>query len=106
MSSYYNRYDQFTSNGTAVSVPFVKLPEKATDTFVVYKQNRSRLDKISQDKYNSPYFGWLIMLANPEYGGLEWLIPDNATLRVPFPLDQSMSYYKTAMALKLSYYGE
>jgi hypothetical protein len=106
MSSYYNRYAQFIANNTAVTVPFVKIPEKLTDLFVVYKLNRSRLDKISQDKYETPYFGFLIMAANPEYGGLEWNIPDNASVRVPYPLDQSISDYKAALKVKLSYYGE
>jgi len=106
MSDYYNRYAQFTINNNAVTVPFVKIPEKLTDKFVVYKRNRSRLDKISQDKYGTPYFGFLILAANPEYGGLEWNIPDNASLRVPFPLNLSMSDYKSAVKKILSYYGE
>jgi len=106
MSSYYNRYNQFTNNGNGVTVPYVHLPEKETDLFVVYKVGRSRMDKVSQDKYGTPYFGWLILLANPEYGGLEWNIPDNASIRVPYPLDQSMSDYKAVMKLKLAYYGE
>ena len=38
----------------------------------------------------SPYFGWLIMQANPEYGGSEIDIPDNTTLKIPF-----ISVYKT-----------
>jgi hypothetical protein len=106
MSSYFNRYTQFTSNDTAITVPYVHLPEKISDIFVVYNQGKSRLDKISDDKYGTPYFGWLIMLANPEYGGLEWNIPDNAAIRVPYPLDASMADYKAAMKLKLAYYGE
>jgi hypothetical protein len=91
-------------NNQSISVPFVKLPEKGTDIFVTYKIGKSRLDKISDDKYGTPYFGYLIMLANPEYGGLEWDIPDNALLRIPFPLEQSLKDYDVAMKFKMNYY--
>jgi hypothetical protein len=91
-------------NNQSISVPFVKLPEKGTDFFVTYKIGKSRLDKISDDKYGAPYFGYLIMVANPEYGGLEWNIPDNALLRVPFPLDQSLRDYDVAMKQRMNYY--
>jgi hypothetical protein len=91
-------------NNQSISVPLVKLPEKGTDQFVTYKIGKSRLDKISDDKYGAPYFGYLIMVANPEYGGLEWNIPDNALLRVPFPLDQSLRDYDVAMKQRMNYY--
>jgi hypothetical protein len=35
--------------------------------------------------YNNPYGGWLIMLANPEFGGLEFNIPNQTVIRIPFP---------------------
>ena len=104
MSNYVNRYSKFIVNNQSISVPFVKLPEKGTDIFVTYKIGKSRLDKISDDKYGTPYFGYLIMLANPEYGGLEWDIPDNALLRIPFPLEQSLKDYDVAMKFKMNYY--
>ncbi len=104
MGNYVNRYSKFIVNNQSISVPFVKLPEKGTDFFVTYKIGKSRLDKISDDKYGAPYFGYLIMVANPEYGGLEWNIPDNALLRVPFPLDQSLRDYDVAMKQRMNYY--
>jgi hypothetical protein len=33
------------------------------------------------------------MQANPEYGSIENLIPDGVVLRVPFPLDETLSLY-------------
>lgn len=104
MSNYVNRYSKFIVNNESISVPFINLPEKGTDIFVTYKIGKSRLDKISDDKYGTPYFGWLIMVANPEFGGLEWNIPDNALLRVPFPLDQSLKDYDVNMKLRMNYY--
>ena len=70
-----------------------------------YKKNVSRLDKISQDYYGSPYFGWLIMLANPEYGGLEWNIPNGALLAIPFPLTASIQDYEANLKKYFFYYG-
>ena len=33
------------------------------------------------------------MQANPEYGSLEFMIPDGAKLRIPFPLDTVIAQY-------------
>jgi len=68
---YWNRYSDFLINGEQTTVPFVKIPQKPTDNAYIYKVARSRLDVISQEYYNSPYFGWLILQANPQFGGLE-----------------------------------
>lgn len=105
MADYYNRYGGFNINEVSTSVPFVKIPEKATDKFIVYKVGKTRLDKVSQEEYGTPYFGFLILLANPEYSE-EKKIPDQAALRVPFPLKDSIRDYKNALNLILRYYGE
>ena len=102
---YFNRYYNFVINGEQTVVPFVKVPSKSSDKKYFYKKNVSRLDKISQDYYGSPYFGWLIMLANPEYGGLEWNIPDGSLLAVPFPLTASIQDYEANLKKYFFYYG-
>jgi len=102
---YYNRYSQFLENGEPITVPFVLLSPKPSDKNYIYKVAQSRLDKISQQYYNSPYFGWLIMVANPKYGGQEWNIPDGAILKIPFPLITSLQDYKNAVENYYFYYG-
>jgi len=102
---YYNRYNQFLDNGKPITVPFVLLNPKPSDKNYIYKVAQSRLDKISQQYYNSPYFGWLIMVANPKYGGQEWNIPDGAILKIPFPLITSLQDYKNAVENYYFYYG-
>ena len=92
--AYYNRYNQFINNGNVNTVPFIEIPRKSSDRFVVYKVGQSRLDKISQQYYNTPYFGWLILSANPQFGGQEWGISDGTVLTVPFPLVTSLEDYK------------
>ena len=102
---YFNRYYNFLINGEQTVVPFVKLPSKSTDKKYFYKTGISRLDKISQEYYGSPLFGWLILLANPEYGGLEWNIPDGGLLVIPFPLVSSVQDYEAELNNYFFYYG-
>jgi hypothetical protein len=92
-------------NGEHNTVPYVTLPSKSSDNVYFYKKNISRLDKISQQYYNSPFFGWLIMMANPQYSGLETNIPDGAVLTIPFPLVASLQDYKNNLNNHFFYYG-
>jgi hypothetical protein len=102
---YYNRYSGFLINGNQTVVPFVQIPQKTTDKTYIYKVGKSRLDKVSQDYYATPFFSWLILQANPQYGGLENYIPDGAILIVPFPLLPSLQDYKAALNNHFYYYG-
>jgi hypothetical protein len=102
---YYNRYDNFLINGKQTVVPYLSLPARATDQKYIYKKNQSRLDKISQEYYSTPLFGWLILVANPEFGGLEWNIPDGSILTIPYPLVTSLQDYKSELNNHFFYYG-
>lgn len=102
---YYNRYADFLINGQQTVVPFVYLPKKVTDKSYIYKVGRSRLDKVSQEFYNTPFFNWLILQANPQFGGLENNIYDGAILIIPFPLLPSLQDYKAALENHFYYYG-
>lgn len=102
---YYNRYSQFLVQGQQKVVPGLILPRKSTDVKYIYKAGVSRLDKISQEYYGSPFFGWLIQQSNLEYGGLEWSIPDNSIIVIPFPLIPSLQDYNNAIKTRLYYYG-
>ena len=102
---YWNRYSEFLINGEQTVVPYVQLPQKTTDKAYIYKVARSRLDRVSQEYYNSPYFSWLILQANPQFGGLENNIYDGAVLIIPFPLLPSLQDYKAALENHFYYYG-
>lgn len=103
---YYNRYELFLNDGKFKIVPGIELPIKGTDKYIQYKKGKDRLDKISQEYYGTPLFGWLILQANPLYGSLEFTIPDNSYLRIPFPLVTSLQDYKSGVELYKLYYGE
>lgn len=101
----YNRYNTFLINGDQTIVPYINLPSKTTDKRHIYKVSQSRLDKISQQYYGTPTFGWLILLSNPKFGGEEWNIPDGSILTIPFPLLTSLQDYKNELENHFFYYG-
>ena len=103
---YFDRYQFFINDGNFKIVPGIELPLKATDKYVQFKKNKNRLDKLSQEYYGSPVFGWIILQANPEIGGIEFQIPDNYILRITFPLISTLQDYKRGIELYNLYYGE
>lgn len=91
---YFDRYESFRANGEIKPMPGIFLPPKQGDKQIVYHLGKTRLDKVSQTYYNNPFSGWLILAANPQYGGLEFNIPDGTVLTIPFPFDRSLENYQ------------
>ena len=104
--NYYDRYQFFIEDGEFQIVPGIEIPIKGTDKYIQYTRGKDRLDKISDEKYNSPTFGWLIMLANPHVGVNEFEIPNNTLLRIPFPLINTLQDYRRGVELYKLYYGD
>ena len=101
----YNRYNGFIVNGVINKVPFIKLSEKTSDKEDVYKLGITRFDILSEKYYKNPNYGWLIELANPELGSLEFKIEDNSIIRIPFPLDSTLNNYQEEVNKYITYYG-
>lgn len=101
----FNRYQDFTFNGTMKLVPFIKIPKKNSDIYITYETSKSRLDLISYKIYNDANFGWLILQANPELGSLEFNIPNNTVLRVPYPLETTLIQYNNDVKKYKELYG-
>ena len=78
-------------------VPFGEIPKSSTDIYEVYRKGKMRLDQLSSQYYDSPDYAWLIMQANPEYGSMEFEIPDGAELRIPYPLNVSIDSYELSI---------
>jgi len=105
MARYYDRYMEFKGNGENKTLPNITIKASPSDITILYKLGETRLDKVSNTYYGTPYYGWLILLANPEYGGLEFLIPDQSTIRVPLPLDTAIQNYMTEVKKYKTLYG-
>jgi hypothetical protein len=45
------------------------------------------------------------MLANPQFGGLEFNIPDRTIIRIPFPYDNALSRYINELENHRKLYG-
>ena len=105
MARYFDRYSNFRYNGNMKPIPGLSIPILSSDKSVVYKLGETRLDKLSNLYYNTPYNGWLIMLANPEFGGLEFNIKDQSIIRIPFPFEDAIGRYITEVNKYNSLYG-
>lgn len=105
-TQYYNRYSNFLVNGEQTVVPYLNLQPKGSDKKYIYRVAQSRLDKISEQYYGSPFFGWLILQANPAFSGSEFEIPDGTVLTIPYPLVTSLQEYKSALDNYRFYYGK
>jgi hypothetical protein len=105
MPKYLDRYESFRQNGNMKPIPGLFISESSGDKKVIYELGNTRLDKLSNLYYNSPYYGWLIMLANPQFGGLEFNIPDQTIITVPFPLESGLERYLGEVNKYISLYG-
>lgn len=99
------RYEQTFINGRHKTLPFIKLPKKSTDKTYFYSVGTSRLDKISYDFYGDATYGWLIMMANPQFGALEINIPDQTVINIPYPLQPSLLDYNSGINNYYNIYG-
>ncbi len=97
MMATFDRYEQFRKDGLIELVPFGEIKGKDSDYYEIYKRGETRLDLLSYQYYNSPDYAWLIMQANPQYGSVEYRIPDGVTLRIPFPLGTSLQDYQDSI---------
>ena len=87
----FDRYKYLKrEDGTMRTMPPLKVSKRSTDVFRVYNSDKTRLDRISGDVYENDCYGWLILLANPEYG-MEFDIPMNSIVRIPYPLREALS---------------
>ena len=93
----YDRYGFFREEGQIRMVPFVAIPKKSTDYFEKYILGQTRLDILSHKYYGNPNYDWLIMHANPELGSMEFEIPDNSDIRIPYPLDITLQEYNATL---------
>ncbi len=105
MAIYFDRYEKFKINGTYTNIPFLTIPVLDSDKNVLYELGKTRLDKLSQMYYNNPYHGFLILLSNPQYGGLEFDIKDGDVIRIPYPFESAIERYIAQVNTYKKLYG-
>lgn len=101
----YDRYSRFRTDGNVSIPPFVKIVEKSTDHYETYIKGVSRLDLISSDYYGTPDYDWLILMANPSAGNMEFEIADGTQLRIPHPLSVTLELYDKEIERHKALYG-
>lgn len=94
----FDRYEALRGDGTISIVPHIKLDKKRSDYFEQYISGKTRLDILSNNYYNDPNYDWLILAANPELPSMEYEIPNGSIIRIPFPLEVTLSEYMTKIA--------
>lgn len=97
MMAYYDRYYRFRNNGEVKILPFVPILYSSNDLYITYDKNKMRFDTLSYKYYGDPNYAWLILQANPEYGGYEFSIPDGVTLRIPYPFESAIHRYNLSI---------
>lgn len=94
MNNYYDRYQSFRVDGQILKVPFTRIRNESTDLFVTFDKSRMRLDTLSYKYYGDANYGWLLMLANPQFGSMEFDIPDKVLFRIPYPITTALTRYE------------
>lgn len=93
----YDRYSKFKVNGIVQSrIPFMEIGKSETDLYITYNRRKMRMDTLSYKYYGDANLGWLILQANPKFGGFEYSIPNGVTLRIPYPKDSAINRYESS----------
>lgn len=94
----FDRYEALRGDGTIGIVPHIKLDKKRSDYFEQYISGKTRLDILSNNYYGNANYDWLILAANPELPSMEHEIPNGSIIRIPYPLETTLTEYMTKMA--------
>lgn len=92
---YYDRYKYFRNDGSIMKIPSIKIEVENSDLYVTFDKSRMRLDNLSYHYYGDANYAWLLMMANPQYGSMEFEIPDKVTFRIPYPLKNALDRYES-----------
>lgn len=105
MSIYFDRYNNFRTNDGTKPIPGIIIPISPTDKKIIYQKGVTRFDKLSQEYYDNPFHGWLILLANQQFGGMEFDIPNGEIIRIPFPFNKALELYNSEVNEYIRLYG-
>ena len=84
-------FHKFLLNGNSLkNMPPVRISNRDTDKTITYNKSLTRLDRIAGDIYQDETLSKVILWANPAYF-IEFDIPDNTIIRIPFPINDVIS---------------
>lgn len=86
----FNFYSLLKNADKLKDMPAVQIKKRSTDRSVLYNKNKTRLDVIAGDVYGDETMWKLILWANEQYF-IEFDIPDNTVIRVPYPLNDVLN---------------
>jgi len=95
----YNFYNLLKTDDYLKDMPVISIKKRTTDKSVLYNKQINRLDTIAGNIYKDETLWRLILWANQEYF-LEFDIPDNTVIRVPYPLQDVMNEVQTKIISK------
>lgn len=92
-------YNLLKFNDTLKDMPPVNVDKRTTDKSIAYNKQRNRLDTIAGNVYGDETLWRVILWANPEYF-IEYDIPDNKVIRVPYPIQDVLTEISTKIVTK------
>jgi len=90
----FNFYSLLKDNDKLKDMPKVQIDKRTSDKSVTYNKQKNRLDNIAGNVYSDETYWRLILWANENYF-MEFDIPDNAVIRVPYPLQDVLNEVQT-----------
>lgn len=94
MADYYDRYKEFRRDGKIMKIPKIEIDKESTDLYITFDKSKHRLDNLSYKYYGDADYGWLLLMANPHLGSMEFEIPDKVLFRIPYPLSSAVLRYE------------
>lgn len=95
----YDFYKNLKSSDTLKNMPAVSVSKRVTDKSITYNKQKNRLDTIAGTIYRDETLWRLILWANEQYF-MEFDIPDNTVIRVPYPLQDVINEVNTKIVSK------
>ena len=95
----YNFYSPLQDNDSLKNMPPIKITKRDTDKSITYNSQLNRLDTIAGNIYNDETLWRLILWANEQYF-MEFDIPNNTVIRVPYPLQDVLTEVQTSIIEK------
>lgn len=92
-------YYLLRTNDSLKDMPAIQIEHRDTDKSILYNKQKNRLDNIAGNVYKDETYWRLILWANPEYF-MEFDIPDNTVIRVPWPFQDVLTEIDKKVVLR------